>query len=60
MGRVRILIGEDGIPFQATWVSGPWKLREKAIRTALGWRFEPLDPHGLKAPLSLVLTFHPR
>ncbi|MFN7959168.1 MAG: hypothetical protein U0P46_12715 [Holophagaceae bacterium] len=58
--RVRILIGEDGIPFQATWVSGPWKLREKAIRTALGWRFEPLDPHGLKAPLSLVLTFHPR
>lgn len=58
--RVRILIGEDGTPFQATWVSGPWKLREKAIRTALGWRFEPLDPHGLKAPLPLVLTFHPR
>lgn len=58
--RVRILIGEDGVPFQAALVSGAPKLRDKAIKAALGWRFEPLGPHGLKAPLTLVITFRPR
>lgn len=57
--RVRTLIGEDGIPTQAVVVSGPPYLHEKAIKAALEWRFEPLGPHGLKAPLSLTLTFHP-
>jgi hypothetical protein len=57
--QVRILIDQNGVPCQATWISGPWKLREKAIRAALGWRFEPLGPHGLNAPLVLVLTFRP-
>jgi hypothetical protein len=55
--QVRILIGEDGVPFQAALVSGSPKLQEKALRAALGWRFEPLGPHGLKAPLVLVITF---
>jgi hypothetical protein len=57
--RVRILIGEDGVPREATLVSGPEFLREKAIQAALEWRFEALGPHGLKAPLSLVLVFRP-
>ena len=55
--QVRILIDELGIPFRATLVSGPPKLGEKAIRAALAWRFEPLGPHGLKAPLAIVITF---
>ncbi len=58
--QVRILIGEDGVPFQATLVSGSPKLHDKAIKAALGWRFEPLGPHGLKAPLVLVITFRRR
>lgn len=57
--RVRILIGEDGVPTQATVVSGPDFLHEKALKAALEWRFEPLVPHGLRAPLSLTLLFHP-
>jgi hypothetical protein len=58
--QVRILIGEDGVPFQATMVSGSPKLRDKAIKAALAWRFEPLGPHGLKPPLVLVITFRRR
>lgn len=57
--RVRILIGEDGVPTKATLVSGPEFLREKALKAALEWRFEPLGPHGLRAPLALTLIFHP-
>ena len=57
--RVLILIGEDGVPTQATLVSGPEFLREKAIKASLEWRFEALAPHGLKAPLALTLIFHP-
>jgi hypothetical protein len=57
--RVRILIGENGIPTDAVVVSGPPYLHEKARKAALEWRFEPLGPHGLKAPLPLTLTFHP-
>jgi len=57
--RVRISINEDGIPTEATLISGPEFLREKALKVAMEWRFEPLGPHGLKAPLSLTLIFHP-
>ncbi|WP_257309351.1 energy transducer TonB family protein [Geothrix fuzhouensis] len=55
--QVRILIDADGVPFRATLVSGPEKLKDMAIKAALGWRFEPLGPHGLKAPLALTITF---
>lgn len=55
--QVRILISDDGVPLQATLVSGPQRLRDKAIRAALGWRFHPLRKHGLKGPLPLVITF---
>ncbi len=58
--RVRILIGEDGVPTQVLFLSGPAYLRDKALKTASEWRFEPLGPHGLKAPLPLTLTFQPR
>jgi hypothetical protein len=57
--RVRILIGEDGVPTEAILVAGPEFLREKALRAAREWRFEPLGPHGLKAPQALVLLFYP-
>jgi hypothetical protein len=57
--RVRILIGEDGVPLRATIVSGPAYLHAQALKAAYEWRFEPLGAHGLKAPLSLTLTFHP-
>lgn len=56
---VRILIGEDGVPFKATVLSGPSFLHERCISAALDWRFEALAPHGLTAPLALDLTFHP-
>lgn len=57
--RVRILIGEDGVPTQAVVLTGPPFLQEKARKAALEWRFEPLGPHGLRAPLPLILTFYP-
>jgi len=37
--RVRILIGEDGVPTKATLVTSPEFLREKALKAALDWRF---------------------
>lgn len=55
--QVRILIDEDGLPYQVTFLSGPEKLRDKAIKAALAWRFEALGPHGLKAPMALTITF---
>ena len=57
--RVRILIGEDGVPIEARAISGPAFLLEKARQAALEWRFEPLSAHGLKPPLALTLTFYP-
>lgn len=57
--KVLILIGDDGAPFQATVLSGPALLREQAKAAALDWRFEPLRPHGLKGPVSLVIVFQP-
>lgn len=57
--RVRILIGADGVPFQATVVSGPAILHDDARKAALAWRFEPLGSHGLEAPASVTLVFHP-
>ncbi|HJV48335.1 MAG TPA: hypothetical protein VJ549_03575 [Geothrix sp.] len=57
--KVRIQVGEDGLPFEATVVSGPPFLHAESIKAALQWRFEPLALHGLKAPISTVLTFYP-
>ena len=57
--RIRILIGEDGVPTQAILVAGPEFLREKALKAAREWRFEPLGFHDLKATQSLVLAFYP-
>jgi hypothetical protein len=57
--RIRLLIGEDGVPFQATVVSGPSFLVEEALKAARLWRFEPLGPHGLQAPQSVTLKFYP-
>jgi hypothetical protein len=57
--RVRIVVGEDGIPIQATAVSGPVFLHAGCEKAALAWRFEPLGPHGLKAPYSQLIIFNP-
>ena len=57
--RGRLYIGADGVPLRASVVSGPEFLRAAALKAALGWRFEPLAPHGLEAPTSLTLTFYP-
>lgn len=58
--RVRILIGNDGVPTSATAISGPAFLRAAAEKVAMEWRFEPLQPHGLRAPLALTLIFRPQ
>jgi len=57
--RVRILIDKEGVPSHASVISGPPRLHAKALKAALEWRFEPIEPHGLKAPVPLNLTFHP-
>lgn len=56
---VRLLIGPDGVPLSATAISGPGFLRAAAVKAALEWRFEPLAPHGIEAPLVLTITFLP-
>ena len=55
--RIRLLIGDNGVPYKASVVSGPNFLRKEALKAALEWRFEPLKIHGLDAPVSVVLTF---
>jgi hypothetical protein len=57
--RIRLLIGESGVPYKASVVSGPNFLRKEALKAALEWRFEPLRFHGLDAPVSAVLIFWP-
>lgn len=37
--------------------SGPMFLKTLAIDAALQWRFEPLAPHGLSAPQTVVVNF---
>lgn len=58
--RVRLYIDADGVPFRVAVLSGPDFLREDAVKAARQWRFEPLAPHGLQAPLTMVLTFYPK
>jgi hypothetical protein len=55
--KVLILIGNDGVPFRARAMSGPPFLYADALEAAMQWRFEPLAPHGLKAPIASTLTF---
>ncbi len=56
---VRVRIGEDGVPLSATALSGPPQLFDVCVRTALRFRWEPLAPHGLKAPQVITITFRP-
>lgn len=55
--RVRIAIGPDGVPLRAEAVGGPPLLFAEAVQTALRYRFEPLAPHGLRAPYELHINF---
>lgn len=57
--KVLVLIGEEGRPTSARVLSGPEPLHAPCIQAALRYRWEPLEPHGLKAPIEMVLTFHP-
>lgn len=57
--RVRILIDNNGVPFQASVLSGPPFLYQDALKAAREWRFEPLEPHGLKAPIALIIISVP-
>lgn len=57
--RVRVLIGEAGTPVSAVVISGPEPLHASCVQAALRYRWEPLEPHGLKAPIEMILTFHP-
>lgn len=57
--KVLLLIGMNGMPTQVKYVSGPVFLKMDAIRTAQGWLFEPLAPHGFKTPQSYLLEFYP-
>lgn len=55
--RVRITIGSDGVPASAEALAGPPELFSEAVQTALKYRFEPLAPHGLKAPYEINVNF---
>jgi hypothetical protein len=57
---VLLTIGPEGIPTGARPLSGPKPLYPETLAAAMKWRFEPLAPHGLSAPYSLRLTFHPQ
>lgn len=58
--RVLIQVDDAGVPFQVTVVAGPAFLHEEALAAARQWRFEPLAAHGLKGPVYMTLTFHPK
>lgn len=58
--RVRLSIGADGIPVRAQAVEGPPLLYREAEAVALKYRFEPLAPHGLRAPYVTHILFAPR
>ena len=57
--RVRVKIGANGVPLDAVFLSGPLFLKAQVIAAARQWRFEPLAPHGLEAPQSVVVNFFP-
>ena len=57
---VRVVIDEDGRVIQATVLSGPEEMRADVLWAARHWLFERLGKHGLKAPLTVDLIFHPR
>jgi hypothetical protein len=57
--KVRVLIGEAGRPLSAEALSGPGQLRPHCVQAALRYRWEPLGPHGLEAPIEIIITFHP-
>lgn len=57
--KVLVQIGNNGHPLSAEAVSGPARLHASCIETAMRYRWEPLAPHGLKAPVPITITFHP-
>lgn len=57
---VQITVEEDGRVSSAKAVQGPDFLRSNAEKSALGWTFEPLAKHGLKAPQSTRIFFQYR
>ena len=57
---VRVIIGENGLVTKVQFISGPEEMRADALWAARHWIFEPLEPHGLHAPLSVDLVFYPR
>jgi outer membrane biosynthesis protein TonB len=56
---VRVVVEADGRVATAKAIAGPPRLFARAEATAMMWRFEPLAPHGLKAPLAWTITFKP-
>lgn len=57
---VRAFIGENGLVTKVQFISGPEEMRADALWAARLWTFEPLEPHGLHAPVSVDLVFYPR
>ncbi len=57
--KILVLIGASGRPLGARFISGPELLRSNCLQAALRFQWEPLEPHGLQAPVEMVLTFHP-
>ncbi|MFN8010006.1 MAG: hypothetical protein U0P81_01245 [Holophagaceae bacterium] len=57
--KIRIIIGEDGKPTRLIILSGPERLHADCARAASTYRWEPLGPHGLQAPIAVDVTFHP-
>lgn len=57
--KVLVLIGASGRPLSAQFISGPEQLKSNCIQAALRFQWEPLGPHGLQAPVEMILTFHP-
>lgn len=57
---VRVVVDDNGSVIRTTFLSGPEQMRSEALWAARLWIFEPLGPHGLKAPVSVDLIFRPR
>lgn len=57
--KVLVQVGNNGHPLSAEAISGPARLHASCVETALRYRWEPLAPHGLRAPVPIIITFHP-
>jgi len=54
---VRLTVGADGVPLEATPISGPPELYPRLVRISMQWRFRVTESMKTRAPFYHFITF---